>query len=271
MKKFICAAAAFFIFANTAFGYGNVQYEDFNEYKSKYRILYGALLVIGGSLLAYDGFRTVRTDKSKPSFNMNFSSFWYTNTVSNNYVMKASGNIENTGNVKLKNVNIWARYKTVAPGGIPGGYQPSELGTKVNFDGISAGESLLLATGESKKWTHRAQYGVAGTNPPEGQDAGSEFNPDPDHIYKGKYPSSTPSFLADIVKVEYEYDKKYKEETNNAYEGVLWLLLIAGGAYLLIDYAASLKKFDYYMKKNHMNFYVENNAEEFRFMLSKKL
>ena len=75
MKKFICAAAAFFIFANTAFGYGNVQYEDFNEYKSKYRILYGALLVIGGSLLAYDGFRTVRTDKLKPSFNMNFSSF----------------------------------------------------------------------------------------------------------------------------------------------------------------------------------------------------
>lgn len=272
MKKIICIVLAMFIYANNAFAYGNVSYDDFNEYKSKYRILYGALLVIGGSLLAYDGFRTVKVDKSKPAVLMNFSAFWYTDAVKNQYVMISSGSITNTGNVDLKNINVWARYKTVSRDVDHEfkGYQPGEFGTQITFDGNTTTLPKLII-GDSTKWTYEFGYTVTLENQPEGNDAGSWDNPNTDHIYNGQYPSSTEPKLLEIKNVEYDYKKKYKNEMNNVYEGVIGVILIAGGAYLLIDYLVSLNRFDYYMKKNNMNFYVENTFDEVAFKFSKKL
>ncbi|MDR1196235.1 MAG: hypothetical protein LBL00_07160 [Endomicrobium sp.] len=274
MKKIICITVALFICANTVFGYGSVQYDNFNEYKSKYRILYGALLVIGGGLLAYDGFRTVQVDISRPSVNMNFSSFWYKNTDNYLYLIRTKGNIENTGNVDLQNVSVWIRYKTTnSDGSISSHYEPTEYGKTITYEGNPEGASLPnLVINESKNFSVGHDYPTASTNPPDGLESKtSDPNADTSYVYEGQYPSSTPTRLIDIVSVEYKYKKKYKDEMNNAYEGILGLLLVAGGAYLLIDYVISTKKFDYYMKKNSMNFYVENTSDEFKFMLSKRI
>lgn len=270
MKKIICVVLALFIYANTAFGYGNVQYDDYNEYKSKYRILYGALLVIGGAILTYDGFRTVKVDKSKPAVNMNFSSWWYRNGDDSRFELKSEGDILNTGNVNLTNITVRARYRTLLSDAT-GEYYPNAFGKEVTF--TSGGTALSsLAVGDSANWTCSDVKNIYGdTTQPEGRPSPVLTNPDEEYIYHGQYPSSGQTKLLDIVSVDYSYQKKYKEEMNNAYEGILGLLLVAGGAYLLIDYVISLKKFDYYMKKNNMNFYVENDVEEFTFKLSKKL
>ncbi|MDR2426404.1 MAG: hypothetical protein LBD46_04410 [Endomicrobium sp.] len=275
MKKIVCIVLAVFIYAHTAFGYGSVQYDDFNEYKSKYRILYGALLLIGGTLLAYDGFRTIQVDISRPSVNMNFSSFWYKNLGANKYVINMSGAIVNTGNVDLQNVNVWIRYKTVAQDGSPSSYYvPSDQGKMIKYDGNPTGSPLAnLSAGETKGLSDVTEYDTfapgQSKNPPAGSEANSS-NPD-ENVYHEQYPSATPTTLVDVVKIDYEYKKRYKDEMNNAYEGILGLLLVAGGTYLLIDYVISMKKFDYYMKKNNMSLYVENTFDEFKLMLSKRL
>jgi uncharacterized protein YxeA len=275
MKKIICITFALFICAHAAFGYGGIEYDNFNEYKSKYRILYGALLVIGGSLLAYDGFRTIQVDISRPSVNMNFVSFWYKDYAAPpaQYIINTGGTIENTGNVDLQNIKVMIRYKITNSGN---NYEPAEHGKEIIYEGYTDGTPLPnLAIDESKNFSVRHNYPAAATNNPNGTESPSTTpdlnNPNLEYVYHEKYPSSNPTTLVDLVSVEYKYTKKYKDEMNNAYEGILGLLLVAGGAYLLIDYVVSLKKFDYYMKKNSMNFYVENSFDEFKFMLSKRI
>ncbi|MCL2145481.1 MAG: hypothetical protein FWH43_08345 [Endomicrobia bacterium] len=276
MKRIICLALAMLLYSNAAFGYGGVNYDDFSEYKSKYRILYGAILAAGGIALAYDGFRTVKVNKSKPAVGLNFSSYWY-NDGNYKYVINTEGNIINAGNVDLRNIKVWVRYKTkeIGTGELSNQYRISEFGTQIKFEGnASIGPLGNLVIGETVKWDGGTiQYPtVEGglTNPPMGTETTSLT--DPNYVdFNYSYPNSVPSELVDIVKIEYDYTKKYKEEMNNQYEGLLGVLLIAGGAYLLIDYFVSLRRFDYYMKKNNMDVFVANSGEEFKLMLSKKL
>ncbi|MCL1971602.1 MAG: hypothetical protein FWG57_01260 [Endomicrobia bacterium] len=248
-----------------AFAYSSVNYDEFNEHKSKYRLLYGAILIVGGGILAVDGFRTVRTDISKPAVRLNFSSFWYQDVT--NYVAEANGTITNTGNVDLRDVKVLIRYKTKDEG-----FRPDEYGIPITFD---SGADYInnFAVNESKTWDSRISYPLhdAGGNI-QNEPMGPSSNIELTYVdNNATYPSLTPTTLVDIVNIEYDYTKKYKNETNNPYEGLLGLLLIAGGAYLIIDYVVSLKKFDYYMKKNNMDIYLANSGEEFKLMLNKKI
>jgi len=282
MKKIICLILASLLFSNTAFGYGSMNYEDFNEYKSKYRILYGIILAVGGIALAYDGFRTVKVNQSKPEVSLVFSSYWFNTATSGDpydatgsaqFIIKTAGIIKNTGNVDLRNVEVLVRYITVNSGNheiISNEHKPNDFGTPITYDGNPFEKPLSnLAVNDSKGWTHTTQYAAAGANPPYGYSNGQTAPYPVDN--NTTYPSSKPAKLVDIVDINFDYTKKYKNEMNNPYEGMLGVLLITGGAYLLIDYIVSLKRFDYYMKKNNMDFYVENNAEEFKLMLSKRI
>ena len=237
-------------------------YDEFSGHKSKYRVLYGAILIVGGGILAFDGFRTVKTDISRPSVRLNFSSFWYQDIVNNatNYVAKAEGEIVNTGNVDLRNVKVLVRYKIKDES-----RKPPE-GAPIIFDsGLDYINNFAIS--ESKIWSSSFPYSIHNDDwKVQNEPMGLESN-----VENATYPSSTPTTLVDVVNIEYEYTKKYKNETNNPYEGMLGLLLIAGGAYLIIDYAASLKKFDYYMKKNNMDIYLANSGEEFKLMLNKRI
>ena len=269
MKKFLCIVLTLFILSNTAFAYGSVDYDDFSEYKSKYRILYGAILLVGGAVLSYDGFRKVKVNDSRPEVTINFNSYWYTTTdPSPYYQIKSSGTVQNTGNVDLRNVTFYVRYKDEK-----GEYVNNALAdqTQVNFSGFSSGETINLSkTDNSVDWSHEFKYLTAGRNLPDGHEVDSPTNPQ-EYVYRGQYPSTNSAAHFEIADVQYEYDKIYKKEMNNAFEGVAGLLLIGGGAYLLIDYLVSVKKFDYYMKKKNIKFYVENNFDEFAFKLSKKI
>ena len=272
IKKIMAVFMVFLVLSlliNTqAFAYSRANYNEFNEYKSKYRILYGAILIVGGGILAYDGFRTVKTNISKPSVGLNFSSFWYKSADDFNYIIESAGTIVNTGNVDLRNVNVWVRYRIKDQS-----YRPSVFGTQIKYEGNSLeGPLENLTINELKSWSSTINYLSSGANPPEGAETDKDKLADPNYVYRNAtYPSSTPAELVDIVSIEYDYTKKYKDEMNNAYEGLLGLLLIAGGAYILIDYIASLKRFDYYMKKNNMDVYVTNIGEEFKLMLSKRI
>ena len=271
----ITAALLFnlFVMPEKAFAYGSVNYDNFNESKSSLRILYGVVLVAGGAFLAYDGFRTVKVDQSRPSVRLNFSSYWYEENLFgvDKYAVKTAGIIENTGNVDLTNVDILLRYNTQL-----GNHYPV-LGAKVTYAvNSSSGPLANLSINESQGWAHDANWPAADVDvgmPEGGGSPGGEYSPEyVDYNVDATYPPLTSSaVLVDIVDISYDYTKKYKSEMNNVYEGLLGVLLIGGGAYLLIDYIVSIKRFDYFMKKNNMNFYVANNGEEFKLMLSKKI
>jgi hypothetical protein len=271
MRKFICIALAIALYANTAFAYGGTNYEDFNEYKSKYRILYGIILIVGGGILAYDGFRTVKTDISNPAVKINFSGWWSQDTAGSQfqYTLHSSGDITNTGNVNLRNVVVNLGYYD-----IHGNIRPSALGSDITYDSTGQRSLENLIVNDRETWSDVSGYTTSGTNPPYGigDVAATGGNPaTPHETYSGTYPSPNPPTLVQITDVDYDYTKKYKEEMNSPFEGVLGVLLVAGGAYILIDYIVSLKKFDYYMKKKNMNFYVANTSDEFKLMLSKRL
>ncbi|MCL1971603.1 MAG: hypothetical protein FWG57_01265 [Endomicrobia bacterium] len=252
-----------------AFAYGSVHYGDLDDSKSKFRILYGLILIAGGGILAYDGFRTIKVETSKPSVRLNFNSFWYSvGTSPILYFTNSAGTIENTGNVDLTNVNVWVRYNTRLANYTPSNPYP-ELGTELEYGGI-AGPLGSLAINESQNWTHGAYWEASLGFMPQGDPSSSPTSPD--YVdYDVTVTKPTSAALVDIVDITYDYTKEYKSEMNNVYEGLLGVLLIGGGAYLLIDYVVSLKKFDYYMKKNNMDFYVTNNGDEFKLMLNKRI
>jgi len=270
-KKLLCVFLSLAVFVNIAGAYGNVDYEEFDEYKSKFTILYGLILVVGGGILAYDGFRTVKTDISRPQVTMNYSGWWYKNEPVFQYELHSSGNMTNTGNVDLRNVEVLVAYLDAALH-----LTPNSLGVPVDFTTPEATTRLSnFAVGENATWSNNSQYSTTFPNSPRMQGSDRPDIPEKtggeDVEYEGNYPESIPSDLVKIVGVSYDYDKKYKKEMHNIYEGIGGLLLFAGGAYLLIDYIVGLKRFDYYLKKNNMNIYVANDAEEFKLMVSKKI
>ncbi|MDR1696230.1 MAG: hypothetical protein LBR69_06345 [Endomicrobium sp.] len=262
MRKFIVLVLSICVFANAAFAYGGRNYEEFNEYRSKYRILYGLLLVVGGGFLAYDGFRTVKIDISKPAVSFTASGMWnYTPFGGVERVLNAKGTITNTGNVTLKQLTFEVRYRST--GYQSGFYYPAPdyrgnpTGFPVDFTGIG---SILYTSevGQINNWENHSFYSRmdANGNDPFG-------SPDP-------YWSDDGS-LVEIVNVNYTWDKKYKEEMNNVYEGLAGVVLFGAGVYVLVDYIVSLNRFNYYMKKHGMDIYVENNYDEFQLKMSKRI
>jgi hypothetical protein len=263
-----------------AHSYGTQNYEEFSEYKSKYRILYGILLTVGGGFLAYDGFRSVKVDMSKPSANINLQSRWNTMLSGNTLCLQARGVIANTGNVVLHNITFEIRYQSVYPNGtLSNGYYPAQyadgrkIGDPVKFD--LAGSTILdtLDIDNTLGWSvKREDYTrkETGGNDPAGV-GGRDNDPDgADNWYPG--PSTDPNaHYAEVVNLKYTWDKKYKTQMNNAFEGVAGALLLGAGMYILIDYIVSLNKFEFYMKKHKMDVYVQNAPDEFWLMFSKRM
>jgi hypothetical protein len=255
-----------FIFANSAFAYGAANMDDFSTYKSKYRILYGIILIVGGGFLAYDGFRNVDIDISKPGYEITAKSRWYTNSQ-NQFVFASEGTIQNTGNVTLKQIAFDVRYKSenwrsryyYPDQGMQyiKGISDTPTGLPVRFNETS---DILYTSNPNQidNWKNTSDgyfSSEAGGNPPYPYNDKGNWHTD----------------AVEIINVSYSYDKKYKTEMNNVYEGVAGVLLAGAGIYLLVDYLVGLKKFDYYMKQNNMNVYVANNYEEFKLMVQKRI
>lgn len=260
MKKVLCMSLALLLFANSAFAYGGRDYEEFNEYKSKYRILYGIVLIVAGGVLAYDGFRTVKDDISKPRLTFTSGGEWHNGTGPdiNRFIINANGTVTNTGNVKIKQATAEVRFARVG-----GNYFPDQgayeiRGAVMQFDSAGGGTILSdLGINEQDNWeVVNVKYPTDMANPPVGEHP---------HAWQD-------SGLVEVVNVHIiSHEKKYKKEINNVYEGIAGVLLLGGGAYLIIDYIVSLKKFDYYLKKNQMDVYVQNSSDEFKLMLSKRI
>jgi len=277
MKKILAAVlcCCFLLSAATlpAYSYGTQNYEDFSEYKSKYRILYGILLVVGGGFLAYDGLRTVKVDISRPSTNITLQSRWNETNKPGDIFLQAKGTITNTGNVTLNNIIFEVRYQSTNPSY----YYPrqyvggGETGYPVSLGSGGAGEPFpSLGINNTSSWSvqNDSTFGEAGGNPPRGTAGTPGVNNGADNWF----PTATdPYTYAEVVNLKYTWDKKYKTKMNNAFEGVAGILLFGAGAYLLIDYIASLNKFEYYMKKHSMDVYVQNSSDEFQLMFSKRL
>ncbi|MCL2484434.1 MAG: hypothetical protein FWF00_00030 [Endomicrobia bacterium] len=248
--------------------YGGVSYEDIGEYKSKLRILYGLLLIVGGGALAYDGFRTVKVDISKPAIDFNYgipNGRWQNTPGQVGWVtLESRGTIQNIGNVTLRNIGFEVRYRST--GYQSGFYYPAPDyrgnpdGVPVVFTDMQYGLNSSVV-GQTNEWTNTITYlkSVAAFNDPLGEQ-------------NYWYPDTNPDIeLVEIVNIKYTWDKKYKEEMNNVYEGIAGALILGAGVYLIVDYIISLKKFDYYMKKHGMDIYVENYYDEFRLKMSKRI
>jgi hypothetical protein len=258
------------MFSNSAFAYGSSNIDDFNEHKSKYRVLYGLILLIGGGVLAYDGFRSVKIDISKPGFEITGSGSWEHSGVPGSITLKSEGTITNTGNVTYKMVAFDVRY---CGGGsyAPSYYYPNpglgSAGYFVMLDNSSA-VYYSLAPGQSVSWKNAAHDEL------NSQNSGQFPNGDYGTTYT--YPNLKDNIrLLDFTyganPFYNNYERKYKTEMNNVYEGIAGVLLAGAGIYLLVDYVVGLKKFDYYMKKNDMNLYVINDSEEFKLMFAKRI
>ena len=264
MKRIVCISLAILLFTNSAFAYGGRGYEDFEEYKSKYRILYGILLIVGGGILTYDGFRTVKIDISKPGLTFTSGGEWHRGEVSspdrNYFIINSSGTVTNTGNVKIKQATAEVRYSRLhGDMYFPDQGEYGIIGVPIKFDSESTATILTnFAIMQTKIWeAPEKKYAAEMSNPPVGP------------LDTGEWQESG---LVEIVNVRIlSYEKKYKEEMNNVYEGIAGVLLFGAGAYLIIDYIVSLRKFDYYMKKNNIDFYVQNSADEFKLMFSKRI
>jgi uncharacterized membrane protein len=264
------------MFANAAFAYGSRDYEEFAEYKSKYRILWGILMIVGGGFLSYDGFRNIKIDISNPSIDTsNLKAKWYDSFGGGSpdpdrplsYNLVSEGTVRNSGNVDLKSVYFEVRYKCQSDYAPETAYNPN-TGRK----DIVAGEGVIfdkthtaltnLQISETDSWSNSYSYPTGGTNPPIGSHH-DVWYPDP---------STDPNtHLVEVVNVKLEWDKKYKKEMNNVYEGIAGVLLAGGGIYLLVDYIVGLKRFDYYTRKHNMKIYVANNYDEFKLMVSKRI
>ncbi|MCL2799102.1 MAG: hypothetical protein FWD54_02310 [Endomicrobia bacterium] len=276
MKKIIILILSMCVFANVSFAYGSLNYEDFGEYKSKYRILYGLLLIVGGGALAYDGFRTVKVDISKPSYSITASGRWFEGPFSGQVTLESIGTFTNTGNVVLRDIAFQVRYRSTGyqagayfpDQGIP--YDPNNpVGVWVNFPpdpdtGIVPQTLYTSEIGQTCDWSRGPEpFSLTDTAGqwPDAFDQNTWYSEELDPEYP----------LVEVINVEYNWDKKYKEEMNNVYEGIAGAVLLGAGVYILVDYLVSLKRFNYYMKKHGMDIYVENYYDEFRLKLSKKI
>jgi hypothetical protein len=267
MKKVICSVIAVFMFANSAFAYGSANMDDFSEYKSKYRILYGVILLIGGGFLAYDGFRNVKVDISNPGFKITGSGSWDKSVMFPDGLinLQSNGTVTNTGNVTYKLVAFDVRY--AGGGSTPVYYYPNPGsgtdGYPVKFENDQT-VYYSLTPGQTISWKSIVP------DEPIDQNSGQFPNGDQGTIYT--YPDLTDNTtLLDFTHLSWSYEHKYKTEMNNVYEGVAGVLLAGVGVYLLVDYLVGLKKFDYYMKKNDIKFYAASNCEEFKLMLAKRI
>jgi putative Mn2+ efflux pump MntP len=246
-----------------SFAYGNVDYQNFSEYKSKYRILYGLILLGLGGALAYDGFRNVEIDISKPELKFNAQSRWHTSSINSGFRdLESIGTITNTGNVALRQITFEVRYRSLSPNRYypSEGYNNTPIGEPVRFNNTS---SILYVSeiGQTDSWEHHNTWNyMEADNNPLGELE--------DKWYPETYPHHE---IVEILNIRYSYDKKYKKVMNSVYEGIAGVLLAGAGIYLLVDYIIGLKKFDYYMKNHDLNFYVQNDYEEFQFMLSKRI
>ncbi|MCL2335140.1 MAG: hypothetical protein FWC57_03645 [Endomicrobia bacterium] len=272
MKKFLivllCCCFTLSVFKVPVYSYGSQNYEDFSEEKSKYRILIGIILVVGGGFLAYDGFRSVKVDISKPSYSiLNLQSRWNVRSDGFSLWIKSRGDIVNTGNVTLHVTNMEVRYQTNSPNY----YYPDQgaLGN-ISGDSVNIGAGLTLNVNDQVYWSVAKPHtrDIMHPNDPKG-DQGQKGDDDgndnwfPDNIDSNTY--------AEVVNLKYTWDKKYKTQMNSPYEGIAGVVLLGAGAYLLIDYIVSLNKFEYYMKKHSMDVYVQNSSDEFRLMFSKRM
>jgi len=254
------------LFVNSAFAYGSANMDDFGTSKSKIRILYGLILVVGGGFLAYDGFRDIKVDISNPGYKITGRGKWEISTLSDALRdFESSGIIENTGNVTLKMIAFDVRYLGGGDTYPQNSWPRDEVNPVPNPVHFSGGGTVYakLEAGETASWTNvlesELHYG---------------FSPNGSRGEDYPYPYTDPTTghnLVSVVDVRYTYEKKYKTEMNNVYEGVAGVLLAGAGLYILIDYVIGLNKFDYYLKKNDMHFYVTNNHEEFRLNLAKRI
>ena len=254
------------MFVNSAFAYGSANMDDFGTSKSKIRILYGLILVVGGGFLAYDGFRDIKVDISNPGYKITGSGSWDYNKI--NVALRdfeSSGVIENTGNVAIKMLSFEVRYLGGGDTYPQFSWPQDSVNPPPNPVHFSGGGTLYakLEAGETASWTNELDGQLHYGHTPNGENGISYPYP-----YTGQVGDHN---LVSVVGVKCSYDKKYKTEMNNVYEGIAGVLVAGAGLYILIDYIVGLSKFDYYMKKNDMKFYVTNNYDEFRLNIAKRI
>ncbi|MDR3111729.1 MAG: hypothetical protein LBU55_00960 [Elusimicrobiota bacterium] len=265
VKKIISIVFVSFLlnycFMHDLLAYSGGQYHDYDENAqsaSPVRILYGAFLLIGGIFLTYDGFRLVKKElhpnnSVKDHVSFEFSSLWYERNPS--YVLNAYGTITNTSRYTLTDVVIYAAFLFEDEFGNK--RQEPSFGSPIEDEE----QGFILKPGEKRNFTHEFIVNRMTTaDKPYGEQGIPQSNKEEPTLFQivnitGNMPSET----------------KYEEKMNNVYEGLGGVILIGIGIYILVDYFANIKKYGYWLKKNNMEFYVTNAADEFKLHISKKV
>jgi hypothetical protein len=239
-------------FCQNAFGYAKFDY--FKQRKSPKRILYGAVLILGGAFLSYDGFRTVEIEEPSQNFNisgdvgMTFTGVCPPLSYSH-YTVDSSGYITNNSRYILSNVTIHIAYQFAH------GVYPNALGVPVSIGNLSVGEERSWKAEKYEEW-------ASITGAPSGNMSGKYEN--------GKQDKN--DFVRIITVTGYKPEIiKTKKETNNIYEGVAGVLLVGAGIYIIADYFISINRYDYWLKKHNIDFYVTNTQDELKLNLAKRI
>ncbi len=292
MKKILTVICCLCLFVNISFAFDPYADEE-QETRSKSKLYWGIFMTLVGGFLAYDGFSQEEVDISKPSVDYGgtiHASWAQSDVFSTAYTLRsgikfAGGNTEisddfqqnvlyNNGNVDLKNITIYVRYRYSNgeyvtqkdyPGRDPDYYFRDDPNTHIEtIDGgyIVAknqitGESLKI--GEGKEWSDWVCYGTAGSDAPGQLDTS-----------RTDYYQENALAIID-VKVVYDYKHKYKKQNKSDIEGVAGLMVATAGIYFIVDYFMDLHKFNQYMKRNDINIRLANAPNEYKLLFQKRL
>jgi hypothetical protein len=284
MKKFLSiiliAALSLNLFAGSAFAYGKQVTPEYSPVKSKTRVWLGAILMIAGGFLAYDGFSKVRSNVTDASFMLSgdnifgngktgFGSYFTHDPEATVYKLYSAGMIRNIGNVDLRNVRIEVRYKLWEGGsggsGADAGYYPPDGGNYASPEGFN------LAKLHDNDWDNTIDYSTIGSTIPRGPE---DIEDAVYNEYTGKVGSTfTDNTLNGMLQVTVtaDYDKKYKDKTKNPFQGYTGIALLLTGGYLIVDYIISTRKLKYYMQKHDMNLNFARTSDQVSVLLSKRI
>ncbi len=93
----------------------------------------------------------------------------------------------------------------------------------------------------------------------------------------GSFSLLTTGYAINVQPVNYkvytdlQYDSIYRTRQQNQAEGIIGVVVFGIGAYLMIDYALNINKFDTYMQKHDMDVKLAASRQSLGFLVSKKL